>query len=60
MKDFRIGEKARFQLRAEAYNIVNHPVFGSPNTQVNNSLFGVINSQANRPRTMQFMGRLTF
>jgi hypothetical protein len=60
MKDFRIGEKARFQLRIEAYNVVNHPVFGSPNTQVNNSQFGYISSQANRPRTMLFMGRLTF
>jgi hypothetical protein len=60
MKDFRIHEKVRFQLRTEAYNLVNHPVFGGPNTQVNNSLFGFITSQANRPRTMLFMGRLTF
>ena len=60
MKDFRIGERLRFQLRTEIYNVTNHPVFASPNTQVNNSLFGYITSQANRPRTIQFMGRLTF
>jgi hypothetical protein len=60
MKDFRIGEKVRFQLRCDAYNAVNHPVFGNPNTQVNNSQFGFIASQANRPRSMQFMGRMTF
>jgi hypothetical protein len=60
MKDFRIAERVRFQIRAEAYNAVNHPVFGNPNTQVNNSQFGEITTQANRPRTMQFMGRMTF
>ena len=60
MKDLRLGERTRVQIRAEAYNVVNHPVFGAPNTQVNNSLFGFITSQANRPRTVQLMGRLTF
>ncbi len=60
MKDFRLGERVRFQFRVETYNIVNHPVFAAPNTQVSNSLFGYISSQANRPRTIQFMGRLTF
>lgn len=60
MKDFRLSERLRFQLRCEAYNISNHPVFSSPNTQVNNSLFGYITSQANRPRTLAFMGRLNF
>jgi len=60
MKDFRVGERARFQIRGEAYNIMNHPVFGNPNTQVNNSLFGFITTQANRPRTIALMGRFQF
>ena len=60
MKDLRFRERLRFQVRAEAYNVLNHPVFGAPNTQVNNSLFGYITSQANRPRTVQLMGRITF
>ncbi|MBS1826615.1 MAG: TonB-dependent receptor [Acidobacteria bacterium] len=60
MKDMRFGEQLRFQFRGEAYNIANHPVFGSPNTQVNNSLFGYITSQANRPRTIAIMVRLMF
>ncbi len=60
MKDIRLGERLRFQLRGEAYNVVNHPVFANPNTQLNNSLFGYITSQANRPRTVQLNGRISF
>ena len=60
MKDIRIGERVRFQLRAESYSVLNHASFGSPNTQVNNSLFGYITTQGNRPRSIQLMGRLTF
>lgn len=60
MKDFRVGERMRFQVRGEGYNVVNHPVFGAPNTQVNNSLFGYITSQANRPRSVQLMVRMMF
>ncbi|MBL8179319.1 MAG: TonB-dependent receptor [Bryobacterales bacterium] len=60
MKDLRFGENLRFQIRGEAYNIANHPVFGNPNTQVNNSLFGYITTQANRPRTVALMLRAMF
>ena len=60
MKDFKVTERYRFQLRAETYNILNHAVFGAPNTQVNNSAFGFITTQANRPRSMLLMGRFSF
>jgi hypothetical protein len=40
--------------------VVNHPVFGAPNTTATNSAFGTITTQANRPRMMQFVARVVF
>jgi hypothetical protein len=47
-------ERFRVDFRAEAFNIFNRTVFGTPQTNLNNSAFGVISSQANQPRQMQF------
>ena len=63
LKQFRIGHegsKSYFQLRAEAYNIVNHATFSAPSTTANSSTFGDITAQANRPRALTLMGRLVF
>lgn len=53
-KDFQIVERLRVQFRCEFLNAFNTPRFGSPNTSVTSSSFGVINSQANAPRQIQF------
>ncbi len=53
-KDFRPLEAVRVQLRGEFLNAFNTPRFGSPNTSVTSSAFGVITSQANAPRQIQF------
>ena len=37
---FRISEKVGFRLRAEFFNILNHPNFGSPQNLLTNTLFG--------------------
>ncbi len=60
LKKFNFGERRYLQLRAEAFNVLNHPVFGAANTTANNSAFGTITSQANRPRSMQAVLRLVF
>ena len=53
-KDFPIVERVRVQFRAEFLNAFNTPRFGGPNTSVTSSAFGVIASQANAPRQIQF------
>jgi hypothetical protein len=53
-KEFAPVERVRIQFRAEFLNAFNTPRFGSPNTSVTSSSFGVITSQANNPRQTQF------
>jgi len=53
-KDFAPVERFRVQFRAEMLNAFNTPRFGGPNTGVTSSSFGVITSQANAPRQVQF------
>ena len=59
-KTFAIGERIRAQFRAEALNATNTAYFGTPNTTVTNSSFGVITSQINNPRLIQLGTRITF
>jgi hypothetical protein len=60
VKRFSLGEHRRFELRFEAYNLPNHPVFAAPNTQASASGFGLITATANRFRTMQVIARIYF
>ncbi|MBL8211376.1 MAG: TonB-dependent receptor [Bryobacterales bacterium] len=53
IKNIALLESMRLQLRGEAFNITNTPVFGLPNTTVGNPGFGVIGGQANSPRNLQ-------
>lgn len=59
-KNFRATERVNLQLRAEALNAFNTPRFGNPNTSVTSSSFGVITSQANAPRQIQFGLKVLF
>ncbi|HYL78903.1 MAG TPA: carboxypeptidase-like regulatory domain-containing protein [Bryobacteraceae bacterium] len=60
LKEFNVTERAYFQLRVEAFNTLNHPTFGSPTMTANNSAFGQITTQANRPRQLQIGARFVF
>ncbi|MEK7406846.1 MAG: hypothetical protein AAB225_17355, partial [Acidobacteriota bacterium] len=53
-KVLRVTEKLTFQFRTETFNAFNTPRFGGPGTGLNSNNFGMISSQANSPRQMQF------
>lgn len=59
-KEFKIVERVKAQFRAEALNVMNTPLFRSPNTTFGSSTFGKITSQANFPRYIQLGFRLHF
>jgi len=60
LKEFHFKERASFRLQCDAFNVVNHPTFAAPNTQVSNSAFGTITSQANRSRMLQISAKVAF
>jgi len=53
IKEFRPVEKLRAEFRLELLNAFNTPRFGTPNTSVTSSSFGVITTQVNTPRQIQ-------
>ena len=62
-KGTAITEQINLQFRAEAFNLFNRVQFGQPNTVCcsnSNASFGVISSQLNLPRVVQFALRLSF
>jgi hypothetical protein len=61
-KQFAITERARLQIRAEAFNVFNRTRFGLPVNAYGNSQFGVVNSLAPgfTPRRMQLVARFEF
>jgi Carboxypeptidase regulatory-like domain/TonB dependent receptor len=62
-KDFslsRAHEGMILELRLEAENAFNHPVFGTPDTSVDDPSFGVISYTASTPRQVQLALKLSF
>lgn len=59
-KVFPIGESIRLQFRTELFNVFNSTQFGFPNSNINATDFGVISTQVNQPRDIQFALRLVF
>jgi len=55
-KTFQIHEKARLQLRANAYNLANTPIFGGPNTT--SGVIGI--GQVNDPRIVEVAAKFNF
>jgi hypothetical protein len=59
-KNFRCTERARLQVRAEAFNLFNSPQFGFPGQALNATAFGIISAQANSPRQVQLGLKVIF
>lgn len=55
-----LREAMNLQLRAEAFNIFNHPNFSNPESQYGNSTFGRITSTMGDPRILQFAIKFAF
>ena len=62
IRSFPIWREKKFEFRAEAFNLFNHPVFGQPSNDVSNpNNFGQIGtSQANTNRQLQLSGKIVF
>lgn len=60
-KQFPVREEMFFEVRLEARNAFNHPVFGTPDTSVDDGNFGKILYQSgNGPREMQLAVKFSF
>ena len=55
-----IREGMTMELRLEASNAFNHPVFGTPDQSVDDPDFGVISYTQNSPRQMQLGAKINF
>jgi hypothetical protein len=63
-KNTTFHERYNVQLRADSFNIFNHPNFGVPNSNISNSNAGTITSTAGTPsyeaRTLEFAIKFNF
>ncbi len=65
LKSFSIAEGFKLQLRLEAYNVINHPVWQDPfDGKITSSTFGEIPrgqvGQSNLPRELQLGVKITW
>ena len=59
-RDFAIRE-TRIQLRAEAFNVLNHPVLGVPQAVQNTAItFGKVQSMRSTERQLQLAAKFYF
>jgi hypothetical protein len=60
-KQFPIREEMSLELRLEARNAFNHPVFGTPDTSLDDGSFGkIFGTSGNGPREMQLAVKFNF
>jgi len=59
-RSFPINERVRLEMRAEAYNSLNHSNLGTPNRFVNTAQFGSITEASTPGREFQLSARLSF
>jgi hypothetical protein len=63
------GERTKLEIRADFFNLFNHPLFSNPNTTITSGAFGQISSTGvlnsgnagdQQPRVIQLSARFTF
>ena len=60
-KTFTATERVRVSFRAEAFNLLNHPLYGAPSTSITSATFGQLPAdQQNFPRIVQASARILF
>lgn len=60
VREFSVTENARFEARAEFFNLLNHTNLGTPNRFVNTANFGSITEATTPGREIQLSARLSF
>jgi len=58
-KNTKIGEFVNIQLRAEAFDVFNHPNFLTVDSKISDSTFGTVNAD-HEPRILQLGTKVTF
>ena len=60
IKNFRFHESKNIQIRAEAFNVFNFQILGTPSATIGSGTPGVISSIASTPRELQFGAKFSF
>ncbi|MEO8594325.1 MAG: TonB-dependent receptor [Candidatus Solibacter sp.] len=59
-RTFRFAERKSFEIRGEAFNVMNRVRWGGANSGITSASFGRVTSQGNTPRRMQIGMKLFF
>ena len=59
-KTIRLTESKTLQLRAEAFNVLNLQILGTPQANITSGSPGAINTIASTPRELQFAAKFVF
>ena len=60
LKNFYLKETTYLQFRFEAFNFLNHPIWGDPDTNLPDGTFGQISYTRHDMRELQFSLKLVF